>query len=64
MNVESVTERVRAEFDEMPGLVLTVRQASRFFGLDQETAQSVIDRLVGSAYLRKTGDGSLVRSTQ
>ncbi|MFN7915099.1 MAG: hypothetical protein U0Q55_07145 [Vicinamibacterales bacterium] len=64
MNVERVTERVRAEFDEMPGLILTMPQASKFFGLDHEMTQSVIERLVGSAYLKKTSDGSLVRSTR
>ena len=64
MNVERVTERVRAEFDEMPGLILTMPQASKFFGLDHEMTQSVIGRLVGSAYLKKTSDGSLVRSTR
>lgn len=64
MNVEKVTERIRAEFDEMPGLVLTLPQASRFFGLDHEMTQSVIDRLVRAAYLKKTSDGSLVRSTR
>jgi hypothetical protein len=64
MNVEKIAERIRAEFDEMPGLVLTMPQASRFFGLDHDVTRSVIDRLVGSAYLRKTTDGSVVRSTR
>jgi hypothetical protein len=64
MNVEKVAERIRAEFDEMPGLVLTMPQASRFFGLDQELTRSVIERLVGSAYLRKTRDGAVARTTR
>jgi hypothetical protein len=64
MNVEKITDRIRAEFDEMPGLVLTMRQASRFFGLDREMTQSVVDRLVEAAYLRKTRDGSLVKTTR
>ena len=34
MNVEAVAQRVRAEFEEMPGMTLTVPQASRLFGLD------------------------------
>ena len=38
MTVENVAERIRAEFEEMPGLVLTMPQASRFFGLDQDGA--------------------------
>ena len=64
MSVEQVTERIRAEFDEMPGLALTVPQASRFFGLNHEMTQSAMDRLVGASFLRKTRDGSLVRSTR
>ena len=34
MNVERLVERIRAEFDEMPGMVLTMRQASKFFGVE------------------------------
>lgn len=64
MNVDKVAERIRAEFDEMPELMLTPAQASRFFGLDQEMTQSVMDRLVGADYLRRTRDGSLVRATR
>ena len=64
MNVDTVAERIRAEFNEMPELMLTPAQASRFFGLDQEMTQSVIDRLVGAEYLRRTRDGSLVKATR
>ena len=64
MSVEQVTARIRAEFDEVPGLVLTVPQASKFFGLDHEMTQSVIERLVDSSFLGKTRNGALVRSTQ
>ena len=34
MNVDEVTQRVRAEFEEMPGLALTVPQAAKLFGID------------------------------
>ena len=64
MNVEMIAERVRAEFDEMPELVLTLAQASRFFGLDQATTQSVVERLLSAAYLRLTRGGMLVRATR
>jgi hypothetical protein len=64
MNVETITARVRAEFDEMPGLVLTIPQASKFFGLDHEMTQSVIERLVGSAYLRRTSEGVLMKTAR
>src|SRR5436190_15908007 len=46
MNVDAVANRVRAEFVEMPGLTLTVGQASRLFGLDQDICRQVVDRLV------------------
>jgi len=62
MNVENVVERIRAEFEEMPGLVLTMPQASRFFGLDQDVTRSVMERLVSSAYLQWTRGGAVVRT--
>jgi hypothetical protein len=61
MNVDAVLLRVRAEFDEMPGMTLTVRQASRLFGLEHEICRTVIDRLVGAAYLRCTPGGLITR---
>lgn len=61
MNLELVVERVRAEFNEMPGLTLTMQQASRFFGLDQDITKSVMEKLVGSAYLRWTQNGAVTR---
>jgi len=64
MSVDKITERVRAEFEEMPGLVLTLPQASRFFGLDRETTQSVIEKLVRSGDVKKTDDGALVRASR
>ncbi len=62
MNVENVAERIRAEFEEMPGLVLTMPQASRFFGLDQDMTRSVMERLVSVAYLRWTQGGAVART--
>ena len=59
MNVEAVARRVLAEFEEMPGLTLTLRQAARLFGLDQHTCRVVLDTLVDSAYLRETSAGAV-----
>ena len=47
MNVEAVARRVLAEFEEMPGMALTVPQASRLFGLDDAACRTVVDQLVG-----------------
>jgi hypothetical protein len=61
MNVQTAAERVLAEFDEMPGMALTLRQAARLFGLDQDFCRVVIDALVDSAYLRQTAGGAVTR---
>jgi len=61
MNVEVVARRVLAEFDEMPGLALTVTQASRLFGIDKDMCKVVLDTLVDLAYLRQTSAGTIIR---
>jgi hypothetical protein len=53
--------RIRAEFLEMPGLRLTVAQASRLWGLDEGACRHVIEVLVGTSFLRWTPGGMLAR---
>jgi hypothetical protein len=64
MNVEVVVQRVRAEFDEMPGLTLTVPQASRLFGIEKDLCLSVVEHLIASAYLRWTPAGAITRGNR
>ena len=61
MDFPKLLQRVRAEFNEMPGLRLTPAQAARLLGLDARSCNRVISVLVGSAFLRWTPDGSVVR---
>jgi hypothetical protein len=60
--VPSVVERVRGEFNEMPGLQLTMEQASRLWGLDLAACRHVVDVLVSSAFLRWTPNGLITRA--
>lgn len=60
-NVHSLVERVRGEFNEMPGLQLTMEQASRLWGLDVPACRHVIEVLVDSSFLRWTPAGTVVR---
>jgi hypothetical protein len=53
--------RIRAEFLEMPGLRLTLTQASRLWGLDEGACSQVINVLVGSSFLRWTRAGTIAR---
>jgi hypothetical protein len=62
MDFPTLLQRVRSEFDEMPGLRLTPAQAGRLLGLDAPSCQRVITALVQSAFLRWTHDGTVVRA--
>jgi hypothetical protein len=61
MEFAVLVQRVRSEFNEMPGLRLTPAQAARLLGLQPPTCLSVINALVGAAFLRWTPDGSIMR---
>jgi len=54
--------RIRSEFLEMPGLRLTVTQASRLWGLDEGSCKRVIDVLIGMSFLRWTTTGTVART--
>ena len=51
----SLCARIRAEFDEMPGLNLTLQQAARLFGIDPARCARVLADLVGSGALWSDG---------
>ena len=63
MSLDAIARRVLAEFDEMPGLVLTPRQAARLFGLDADDCRTVLAMLVDMAYLREI-DGTIRRGNR
>ncbi len=58
-DVDTLTRRVLAEFEEMPGMALTRRQAARLFGLEHHLCGIVIDSLLDAAYLRETSGGAI-----
>jgi hypothetical protein len=53
--------RIQAEFNEMPGLKLTLPQASRLFNVDAGRCGRALDRLVDSGSLSIAG-GVFMRS--
>ena len=58
-----VTERIRGEFREMPGLTLTAAQARRLWSLDESTCNEALEQLVGAGFLCRKGDGAYGRVT-
>ena len=61
VTVRALTERVRGEFNEMPGLQLTIPQAGRLWRLELDACHYVVNALVNEAFLRVTPGGTIVR---
>ncbi len=51
-----LTQRIREEFEEAPGLRVTVREASRFWDLDEMTTRQVLARLCAAGFLTLDSD--------
>jgi hypothetical protein len=62
IELRAVVDRIRCEFLEMPGLQLTLPQAARLWGLDIGACEQVVEVLIQSAFLRRTGSGAVTRA--
>lgn len=51
------SQRILAEYQEMPGLRLTLRQAARLWAMDAVRCQAILDALVASGSLQRTRTG-------
>jgi len=54
--VVDLSNRVQGEYREMPGLQLTLAQASRLWNADVTVSREVLDALVETAFLRRSGE--------
>ena len=61
-DVDVWRERIRAEYLEMPGLHLTMRQAKRLWGLDELTCAAAFAALEQEKFLRRTGAEAYARA--
>ena len=61
--LETLLQRVREHYREMPGLQLTKPQASRLFGVAPSVCAAMLRALVMENFLSRAGDGLFVRST-
>ena len=52
--------RIRGEYEEMPGLRLSLAQACRLWQLDGTTCLALLDQLVVEHFLHRTHDGAYV----
>lgn len=54
-DLTSAIRRARADFIEMPGLQVTLAQATRLWGLDAGVCSAVLALLVDARFLVRTG---------
>ena len=51
---EAIVRRIVAEFHDMPGLVLSLKQASRFLGVDEAACARILASLTTTGVLRRS----------
>jgi hypothetical protein len=54
---QTLVHRVRAEFDEMRGLRLSLPQAGRLFGLREDVCVRILNTLEDEGFLKRTTSG-------
>lgn len=57
---QEVTQRIQAEYTEMPGLSMTLAQAQRLLASDRQTCTAAFTALIRRGVLRRTVDGRYV----
>ncbi len=58
---EQAFNRIRAEYEEMPGMRLTPEQVERLSGVDRAVCRRVLDDLVRAQFLATRHDGLYCR---
>jgi len=56
MELRKVVQVIREEFEDTPGLRLTVPEASRFWGLDEGVCELVFAQLMATGVLAEGSD--------
>ena len=57
-----LTQRIREEFDEVPGLQITLEEGVRFWALDAETCAKILGQLHRLGFLVQTSEGRYRRA--
>jgi len=60
--IMKLTQRIREEFEEAPGLRLTVSEAARFWGIDEQTCEQVLTYLLAARFLTRRADQRYVQA--
>jgi hypothetical protein len=58
----ALVRRILAEFDDMPGMSLSLRQAGRFLGIDEIACSRILVALTRDGHLRRNSSLQYVRA--
>lgn len=58
--VDTLTDRIRAEFVEFPGLKVTFSQACRLWQADETKCLAALEALVNEGFLRQSASGAWI----
>ena len=58
--VDTLTDRIRAEFGELPGLKVTFSQACRLWQADETKCLAALEALVSEGFLRRSPSGAFI----
>ena len=56
MTLLKLTQRIREEFEESPGLRVTIDEGARFWGLDEHICEQVLSELLADGFLARGSD--------
>jgi hypothetical protein len=62
MSFATAADRIRSDFNEMPGLELTIGQGIRLWNLGADDCRNVLDALVDAGFLQWTTRRTIVRA--
>ena len=62
--LQKLTQRIREEFEEAPGLTLTASEAASFWDLDEMTCRQVLGRLRADGFLARDASRRYYRATE
>jgi hypothetical protein len=51
-----LAQRIREEFEESPGLRVTIDEGARFWGLDEDVCELVLAELLSDGFLARGSD--------
>jgi hypothetical protein len=59
-SLDTLTDRIRAQFGDLPGLKVTFAQACRLWHADEAKCLAALEALVNEGFLRRSASGAFI----